>query len=281
MAIHKRWKRGALALEYSQRDHTTVLTHSRFSYPWYSFPPLYLDDTGCATTLLTNPSGGFVGGDHLSLSARLREGTHVLLTTPSATKVYRTIERPAAQSININVGSNAILEWVPELTIPFAGSRFDQTMTVRLDAGASLILWDAFAAGRITRGERWVFSHFSNRIKITLSDGKSLQERYILVPTQDKHCLTLSQEWNYVGSLYIVSDKTSSTTWGQIKEELAEVLGRNSSDVLGGVSEPAVPGLAVKVASRSSLELNTLLENMWGVVRMKLWGTPLPTLRRY
>lgn len=281
MAIHTHWRKGTLALEYSQRDHTTILTHSRFSYPWYSFPPLYLDDTGCATTFLTNPSGGFVGGDDLSLSAKLREGTHVLLTTPSANKVYRTLEKPAIQSININVGANAILEWVPELTIPFAGSRFDQTMSVRLEAGASLILWDAFAAGRITRGERWVFSHFSNRIQITLSDGKSLQERYVLAPTLDKHSLTLTQEWNYVGSLYIVSDTISSATWEQIKEELAETLDRNSDHILGGVSEPAVPGLAVKVVSRSALELNTILESLWGIARMQLWGTVLPRLRRY
>jgi urease accessory protein len=274
-------QKSELSLEYAKRDGKTVLTHSRFSHPWYSFPPLYLDDTGCATTFLTNPSGGFVGGDDLSLVATLREDTHVLFTTPSATKIYRTLEKPAAQSIDLTVGPNAILEWVPELTIPFAGSHFEQTITVRLDAGASLILWDALAAGRIARGEQWAFSHFSNQIKITLSDGNSLEERYALAPTQDTRSLTFEQDWNYVGSLYIVSDKVPSSTWEQTKEELVTVIERHSRQVLGGVSETSLPGLVVKVLTRSAPELNTVLEEMWSVVRMNLWGTALPTLRRY
>ncbi len=274
-------KRSELSLEYAIRDGKTVLTHSRFSHPWYAFPPLYLDQTGAATTFLTNPSGGLVGGDNLSLLANLEADTHVLFTTPSATKIYRTQQRPAIQSIDITVGPHAILEWVPEITIPFAESQFEQTINVQLDTGACLILWDALAAGRIAQGERWGFSHFENQIKITLADGKSLQERYALAPTHDKHDVTLDQAWNYVGSLYIVSDKVSSSTWEQTKERLATVLEKNPSRILGGVSEPSVPGLAIKVVTRSAPDLNTVFEEMWGIVRKTVWGTALPTLRRY
>ena len=118
-----RGKTSQLILRYANQQGKTALTHSYFSYPWYCFPPLYLDNTGCATTFLTNPSGGFVGGDDLSLTATLGKNTHVLLTTPSATKIYRMLEQSATQSIDITVGPNAILEWMPDLTIPFAGSR--------------------------------------------------------------------------------------------------------------------------------------------------------------
>ena len=104
----------------------------------YSFPPLYLDNTGCATTFLTNPSGGFVGGDDLSLTATLGKNTHVLLTTPSATQIYRMLEQSATQSIDITVGPNAILEWMPDLTIPFSGSRFSQSINIRMDTGCLL-----------------------------------------------------------------------------------------------------------------------------------------------
>jgi len=274
-------QRSELSLEYTKRDGKTVLTHSRFSHPWYAFPPLYLDNIGCATTFLTNPSGGFVGGDDLSLLAKLGEETHVLFTTPSATKVYRTVQHPAVQAIDVSVGPNAILEWVPEPTIPFAGSAFEQSITVRLDSGASLILWDALAAGRVARGERWVFSHFANHIKVTLSDGKTLEERYILAPTQDTPCLTFDQEWNYVGSLFVVSDKVHPSAWEQTKQGLETVLKSNSKQVLGGVSEPSVPGLVIKVVTRSAPDLNSVLEKMWCVVRHTLWGIQHPNLRRY
>lgn len=274
-------QKGDLALEYTNRDGKTVLTHSRCSYPWHYFPPLYLDHTGCATTFLTNPSGGLVGGDRLSFSALLQEHTHVLFTTPSATKIYRTEKAPTLQTIDVTVGTNAILEWIPETTIPFAGSYFDQTITVCLHSGASLILWDALAAGRIAPGERWGFSHFGNQINISLADGKTLVERYVLEPTHDKYGVPFDQEWNYVGSLFLVSAAIRSPTLETIKEGLRAVLQKNSKEILGGVSEPSVPGLVVKVMTRSAPELTSALEEMWGVVRMQLWETPPPTLRRY
>ncbi|MXX11430.1 MAG: urease accessory protein UreD, partial [Nitrospira sp. SB0667_bin_9] len=179
------FQKGELFLECTKRNGKTVFTRSRCSYPWYVFQPLYLDHTGCAVTFLTNPSGGLAGGDTCSLLATLEKNSHVLFTTPSATKVYRTLQEPAVQSIELNVGANARCEWMPEPTIPFAGSSFEQTITVRLETGASLLLWDALAAGRIVRGERWKFSSYANRIKVLLADGRSLEERYRLSPDDD------------------------------------------------------------------------------------------------
>ncbi len=275
------FQKGELFLECAKRNGKTIFTRSRCSYPWYFFQPLYLDHTGCATTFLTNPSGGLAGGDTCSFLATLEKDSHVLFTTPSATKVYRTLQEPAVQSIDLNVGANAICEWIPETTIPFAGSSFEQTITVRLETGASLILWDALAAGRIVRGERWQFSTYANRIKIVLSDGKSLEERYRLSPARDNPCLPFNQAWNYTGSFFIVNDQVPGSTWERIKQGVMTVLDNDSGDVLGGVSEPSVPGLVVKVLARSAPDLKAVLEQLWRVTRMGLWNTAIPSLRRY
>jgi len=242
---------------------------------------MYLDHTGCAMTFLGNPSGGFVGGDTCSLRATLGRNTHVLFTTPSATRVYRTDTSPAWQSIDVTVGSHAILEWIPELTIPFAGSCFEQHITVCLETGASLFLQDAMAAGRIARGERWAFSRFSNRITITLSDSRSLEERYVLAPTQDTDCLTFEQGWNYVGSLFIVNETIPVSTWQHTMEDFASAIDQHSGPILGGVSETSVPGLAVKVVAQAAPDLNAILEHLWSIARKNIWNMTMPHLRRY
>lgn len=211
----------------------------------------------------------------------MEKDSHVLFTTPSATKVYRTLQKPAVQSIDLSVGANAICEWIPEPTIPFAGSSFEQTITVRLDKGASLILWDALSAGRVVRGERWQFSSYANRLRILLSDGKSLEERYCLSPDHDNPCLPFNLAWNYMGSFFIVNDQIPSPTWDRIKQGVTTVLNNFSGDVLGGVSEPSVPGLVVKVLTRSAPNLNAMLEQIWHVARMGLWNAAPPSLRRY
>lgn len=275
------FQKGELFLECAKRNGKTVFTRSRCSYPWYVFQPLYLDHTSCATTFLTNPSGGLAGGDTCSLLATLGKDSHVLFTTPSATKVYRTLQEPAVQSIDLNVGANAICEWIPEPTIPFAGSSFEQTITVRLETGASLILWDALAAGRIVREERWKFSSYANRIRILLADGRSLEERYRLSPDHDHSCLPFSQTWNYTGSFFIVNDQATRSTWERIKQEMTTVIENHTGEVLGGISEPSISGLVVKLLTRSAPDLNAMLERLWHAARMGLLNETIPALRRY
>jgi len=55
---------GELKLNYTKLDHRTVISHSYFTTPWKLLPPIYLDDTGAAYTLLVNPSGGLKAKGH-------------------------------------------------------------------------------------------------------------------------------------------------------------------------------------------------------------------------
>lgn len=272
---------GELRIEYAKRDHQTVITRSYCTTPWHLLPPIYLDETGSAYTLLVNPSGGLVGGDRLSIDMNLNRDAHVLVSAPSANRVYRSEGKLSEQVINITVGPGAVLEWVPEHTIPFAGSRFRQSIRVTLASGATLLLWDALASGRIARDERWAFTDLENEIKITTASGGTLIERYVLGPTSDLGCVGLAGEWDYVASLYVVSDAVSSENWAALESKLTVVLGNSCSQVLGGVSTPAIPGIAVKLLARTAPDLTHILDLLWAVIREVLWSLPPVSLRKY
>ena len=130
---------GELRLEYAQRNGRTIIARSHCRTPWHLLPPIYLDDTGAAYTLLVNPSGGLVGGDRLSIDMRLGEEAHVLISAPSANRVYRSQGEVSIQDIKITLGAGAVLEWLPEHTIPFAGSRFRQTIHATLGPCATIL----------------------------------------------------------------------------------------------------------------------------------------------
>src|SRR5262249_7055256 len=123
---------GTLALEYVRHGNRTVFGRTGCQTPWHLLPPIYLDESGTAYTLLVNPSGGLVGGDHLSIELSVGPDAHVLISTPSANRVYRSLAEEAVQDVTIKVAENGVLEWLPEHTIPFAGSRFRQTIDVHL-----------------------------------------------------------------------------------------------------------------------------------------------------
>ena len=270
---------GDLRLEYALRDRRTVVTRSHATSPWHFLPTIYLDDTGQAHTLLVNPSAGLVGGDHLSIRMTLREGASALVSTPSANRVYRSLGKESVQTVEIALGPGAILEWVPEPTIPFRGARFRQSIHVRLARGATVLLWDAIASGRVARGERWAFTSLVNEIRISTADGRSVTERYDIAPSRDG--VGLAEPWDYVASLYLIGDGVDPRKWKQLEAEVAGILDARSGSMLGGVSEPAAPGLAVKLVAKSAPDLTDTLDEMWQAIRSVLWSVNRPSLRRY
>lgn len=272
---------GELTLDYIRNGHGTVLSNSRCRSPWHLLPPINLDDTGCAYTLLLNPSGGLVGGDHLSLQVTLGADAHVLLSTPSANRVYRSVEEPSVQTVSLAIGPGAVLEWMPEVTIPFAGSRFRQTIHVMLQPAATVLLWDAMASGRVARGERWAFASMENEIRIATASGEYLLDRYHLTSPGGPAGMGLANEWDYVGSLYVVNDMVTAKSWESLKNAIAAILEKCPASTLGGVSQPALPGLVVRLVARSAHDLNTTLEATWNAVRLHLWDSQVPNLRRY
>ena len=274
-------RHGALLYEFERSGSRTVLTRSSCTTPWHHFPPSYLDDSGCAYTWLVNQSGGLVGGDHLSVEGQLHAGSHVLLTSPSANRVYRSLAEPSVQEVRLSVGTEARLEWVPEVTIPFAGSRFRQSIHVDLAPGATVVLWDAMASGRVARHERWAFATFENEIFIQTSRGKSLIERFCVVPDQLSESIGLVGSWDYVASLFIIGDAVEPEVWKRLDEVLATILEQRPGLVLGAVSTPALSGLVVKLVARSAPDLTAVQEAMWTAIRKELWDLPAPNLRKY
>lgn len=272
---------GDLVLEYARTEGRTVLARSSCTTPWHLLPPMDLDGTGCACTFLVNPSGGLVGGDRLSLRATLAPGAHALLTTPSATRIYGGREETTVQTFEAEVGRGGILEWVPDVAIPYAGARFRQSLRVALGPGAVAVVWDALASGRMARGERWAFACADTEVRITTASGRVLLDRAEIVPEAGRIAALGLEEWNYVGNLYLVGDGVEPAAWKRLESEIAGLLDARGGAVLGGVSEPAAPGLAVRLAARTGSDLAEIAEALWAVVRQELWSFPPAVLRRY
>jgi urease accessory protein len=272
---------GKLVLEYVRQGQCTVFGRTSCQTPWHLFPPIYLDDTGSAYTLLVNPSGGLIGGDHLSIDLSVGSKAHALISTPSANRVYRSPSKDAVQDVRMRVGRGGLLEWMPEHTIPYAGSRFRQTIDVKLAAGATLILWDAIASGRIARGERWTFATLENQIRITTASGAAVSEHYLLSPDDKKEGIGLAGAWDYVGSLFVIGDAIDHNVWASLDSALAGILENRSKDVLAGISQPAAPGLVVKLVAASAPAMTSVLMEMWAAVRRILWHLAPAVLRKY
>jgi len=113
----------------------------------------YPESGGVAHLYLLHPPGGVVHGDELSVSIAAGENTHCLVTTPAATKFYRSTGRVALQQQTFDVGSGATLEWLPQETIVFGSARVRTNTRVELHPGGRFCGWDIVCLGRAASGD--------------------------------------------------------------------------------------------------------------------------------
>ncbi|RYD46482.1 MAG: hypothetical protein EOP85_07335 [Verrucomicrobiaceae bacterium] len=103
-------------------------------------------DQGHLVQSIVNPTAGFFDGDELRINVEVEAGARLVLSTPSASRVYRTRSGEAAKNKqNFTVGENAMLEWIPEPFIPHAGARYVQRTLLDLHPSASLLFFDWIA----------------------------------------------------------------------------------------------------------------------------------------
>jgi len=70
--------------------------------------------------------------------------------------------------------------------------------------------------------------------------------------------------------------------WNALEASLADILDKHEDrHVLGGVSQPSVPGVVVKLVARSAPVMTQALIELWAAVRRVLWQMPPASLRKY
>ncbi|MCG8519923.1 MAG: urease accessory protein UreD [Pseudomonadales bacterium] len=172
-----------------QGDTVTRLTRRHHSGPLRVQRPFYPEGrTGCCHVYLLHPPGGLVSGDALTISTDVGEGAHALLTTPAAAKLYKADSHGVAwaQHTHLTVAKDAILEYLPQETLAFDGSRGEQSTTIELASGARTLGWEILALGRPASRLPFVSGHLEQRFRLTL-DGQPLWlERQPLDPNHPR-----------------------------------------------------------------------------------------------
>lgn len=133
---------------------------------------LYAEGPEVCQHIIVHPPAGIAGGDRLDIRATLAEHAWAQLTSPGAAKWYRA-NGPAFQQVELRVAAGAILEWLPQETIVYAGARAELSTRIELEGDARLCYWDMVALGRPAAGERFDSGYFQSHLDIR-RDGRLL-----------------------------------------------------------------------------------------------------------
>ncbi|HEX8146498.1 MAG TPA: urease accessory protein UreD [Pyrinomonadaceae bacterium] len=226
---------------------------------------------------LHNLSGGVLGGDLLELSVEVGDGARAQLTSTGATRLYRChMDAPAAvQRQGFRVGRGALLEYLPDELIPFAGARYRQETVIELDEGAGLFWWEAVAPGRAARGEVFVYDSLHFRLDLTARGLPLARERVALDPARK----TLQSParlgpYLYFATFYVCRVGLPEARWLELESELAETarsLSRPGS-ILWGVSTLPAHGLVLRALGMKGRDITRGLFDFWRVTKSALYG---------
>jgi urease accessory protein len=263
-----------------------VLTARRFTLPLQALEPMDLDGDGVATLLLLNPTGGLLAGDRLETDVSLGPGSRVCLSTPSATRVYRSPGRPAIQRLTIDIGPGAALEWRPDHLIASPGARLRQSTDIALAAGATLLYLDAWATGRAARGEHWGFDLLDATLVARDEVGPLLRERSVLTGGPSWSGLGGTEGFGYVATFVALradggpAPRSDRRGWEDLAGLLLADLVSAGPDCRAGVTALGRSGVLARLLCPTAPALGALVEALWTRCRRELLGLDPLCLRK-
>lgn len=266
---------GHLTLNYRHEAPRTVV-HDRHDGPLRVLASLHPEGPGVCHNVLVHPPGGIVGGDRLDIAVDVGAQAHALITTPGATRFYRSAGDTAEQYLVARLSPQARLEWLPLETIAYTGTRSVNHLRFEIAPGAEMMGWDLLALGLPASGEPFAQGRFEQQIEwpgVWLERG--------VLDAQDPHMARLLDSplgWN--------GRRVLATMWWGSGLPLAPArrdalmdAARQCIDTSpwrdqAGVTSPDERLVVLRTLAERTEPAQTLLAAIWAAWREVGWGLP-------
>ena len=176
-AVIQRGWQARLDLDYGLRGSKTRLVKKRQSGPLTVQRSFYPEGDTCHNYIL-HPPGGVVGGDSLQINVTALAKANALLTTPGATKFYRSAaEQVGSQSQHITVSDGAVMEWLPQQNIFFPGANVALDTCIDVSPGGKFVGWEMHCFGRPANNETFSYGAVRSRTQVKVGGELRLLEQ--------------------------------------------------------------------------------------------------------
>ena len=258
-----------LALDYTHQAGKT-LAHFRHSGPLRILQSLYPEGDAICHNVIVHPPGGLVGGDTLDLVFSAASGTHGLITTPGATRFYRSAGEPALQRTRLDLQTGARMEWLPLEAICYNGCIAENRLTMTLAPGAELIGWDVTALGLPAASLPFESGSFRQHIEVP---GVWLERARMDAADTLLMNSPLGMAGNRcLASLFFVAGSKLERHRRQLALDCArEVIQAHALSASAGATSPDGQVVVIRVLSPVVEPAMALLKQVWQAWRTQLW----------
>ncbi len=223
-----------------------------------------------------NVSGGILDTDSLCCQVDVGPHAQAQITSTGATRVYRSrsSDSSASQRTRVSIASDAYLEYLPDQLIPFAGSRFHQTVRIEIERGGSLIWWDRVAPGREASDEVFRFVELTSDFEL-IADGQRVAiDHWSLTPlVQRLDSIARLGPFRHFASCYVCRAGEPASYWKNFEGQLQIIADQlSSSEILWGVTALRAHGVVIRGVAISGRPLAGGLVEIWKAAKWILCG---------
>lgn len=267
----------SLQLDYSLREGRSV-AHFNHQGPLRVLQSLYPEGDGVCHNVLVHPPGGLVGGDTLALDVRVAPGAHGLITTPGASRFYRSLGEPALQRTTLSVDDGARLEWLPMEALCYSGCLAENQLRLALAPGAEMMGWDLTALGLPQAGQPFEAGHFVQHIELP---GAWLERARIEAQDSLLKDSPLGMAGrSCIATLFFAAGRPLDKARREAGLELArERVRSHELSATAGVTGPNEQVLVLRVLAPVVEPAMQLLRTVWAGWRQHFWQMQAPQPR--
>lgn len=259
-----------LQLDYQRLAERTVV-HHHHSGPLRVLQSLYPEGEAVCHNVLVHPPGGLVGGDTLDITVVAHEHSHALMTTPGATRFYRSEGDAAIQRTHITLNDHARLEWLPLEAIAYNDCHAENHLTLSLAPQAELMGWDVTAFGLPLANQPFKSGHFLQHIEVP---GVWLERGRIQANDQRlmEGALGLAGNRCMASLFFVAGDKLERTRRADALALAREVIDGHVLRHTAGATSPNGQVVIVRAVSPLTEPAMDLLRQIWARWRQHFWG---------
>jgi len=236
---------------------TRLIPQKRFG-PLTVQRPFYPEQDTCHVYLL-HPPGGIVGGDELELIIDSHQHSRALITTPGATKFYRSAGKTAQFKQVLTLAENTSLEFLPLENIYFPGAMVNAQCDIHIEHDSQLMYWESHCFGRPANEELFDSGHVVITLNIYDENGLLLTDKQVINERELKRSCGMRNH-AVVSNMVIVSD--------QLTEDLINIL----RDVviesgMSGITQLSEKLIVIRTLSNSTLDAAHYFQTLWSLAR--------------
>jgi urease accessory protein len=207
----------------------------------------------------------------LDIAVHAHSGSHALITTPGASRFYRSDGPLAVQQTELRLDAQARLEWLPLEAICYSGCLAENRLRMALAPGAELLGWDVCALGLPNAKLPFVAGHLRQHIEVP---GIWLERGTI--GADDTRLLNSPggmAGMRCMASFFFVCGQALTRERRQLALDSArEVIAQHALASTAGATSPHPQVVVVRMLApmvEPAMDLMRALRNTW---RQQLWG---------